>query len=72
MKSLLRNLAWIFWYTSSKKSLQGLEATLEVFTVFSEEEIQKKMDKKLKKAKKKARSVTGSLKCTKHKTQSFY
>lgn len=37
----------------------GLEATFEVFTVLSEEEIQKKMDKKLKKAKKKARSQEG-------------
>uniref|UniRef100_A0A8C1TKP3 WD repeat domain 3 n=1 Tax=Cyprinus carpio TaxID=7962 RepID=A0A8C1TKP3_CYPCA len=31
----------------------GLDATFEVFTVLSEEEVQKKMDKKLKKAKKK-------------------
>ncbi|XP_051566681.1 WD repeat-containing protein 3-like [Myxocyprinus asiaticus] len=37
----------------------GLDATLEIFTVLSEEEIQKKMDKKLKRAKKKARSQEG-------------
>ncbi|XP_067301087.1 WD repeat-containing protein 3 [Pseudorasbora parva] len=34
----------------------GLDATLEVFTVLSEEEIQKKMDRLLKNAKKKAKS----------------
>uniref|UniRef100_A0A673HQH1 WD repeat-containing protein 3 n=1 Tax=Sinocyclocheilus rhinocerous TaxID=307959 RepID=A0A673HQH1_9TELE len=33
----------------------GLDATLEVFTVLSEKEVQKKMDRKLKKAKKKAK-----------------
>uniref|UniRef100_A0A8C2H2F4 WD repeat domain 3 n=1 Tax=Cyprinus carpio TaxID=7962 RepID=A0A8C2H2F4_CYPCA len=33
----------------------GLDATFEVFTVLSEEEVQKKMDKKLKKAKKKTK-----------------
>ncbi|XP_073702084.1 WD repeat-containing protein 3 [Garra rufa] len=37
----------------------GLDATLEVFTVLSEEEVQKKMEKKLKKAKKKAKSQGG-------------
>ncbi|XP_056321145.1 WD repeat-containing protein 3 [Danio aesculapii] len=37
----------------------GLDATLEVFTVLSEEEIQRKMDRKLKKAKKKAKSQEG-------------
>uniref|UniRef100_A0A8C1TM56 WD repeat domain 3 n=1 Tax=Cyprinus carpio TaxID=7962 RepID=A0A8C1TM56_CYPCA len=35
----------------------GLDATFEVFTVLSEEEVQKKMDKKLKKAKKKTKCV---------------
>uniref|UniRef100_A0A673HRF7 WD repeat-containing protein 3 n=1 Tax=Sinocyclocheilus rhinocerous TaxID=307959 RepID=A0A673HRF7_9TELE len=35
----------------------GLDATLEVFTVLSEKEVQKKMDRKLKKAKKKAKCV---------------
>ncbi|KAI4898120.1 hypothetical protein NFI96_015384 [Prochilodus magdalenae] len=34
----------------------GLDATLEIFTVLSEEEIQKKMERKLKKARKKAKS----------------
>lgn len=43
--------------TLKKKSPQGLDATLEVFTVLSEEEVQKKMDKKLKRAKKKAKCV---------------
>lgn len=33
---------------------QGNDAVLEVFTVLSEEEVQKKMAKKLKRAKKKA------------------
>uniref|UniRef100_A0A8C1TNB7 WD repeat domain 3 n=1 Tax=Cyprinus carpio TaxID=7962 RepID=A0A8C1TNB7_CYPCA len=37
----------------------GLDATFEVFTVLSEEEVQKKMDKKLKKAKKKTKSQGG-------------
>uniref|UniRef100_A0A8C1YMG2 WD repeat domain 3 n=1 Tax=Cyprinus carpio TaxID=7962 RepID=A0A8C1YMG2_CYPCA len=37
----------------------GLDATLEVFTVLSEEEVQKKMDRKLKKAKKKAKLQEG-------------
>uniref|UniRef100_A0A8C1CDP8 WD repeat domain 3 n=2 Tax=Cyprinus carpio TaxID=7962 RepID=A0A8C1CDP8_CYPCA len=37
----------------------GLDATLEVFTVLSEEEVQKKMDRKLKKAKKKAKFQEG-------------
>uniref|UniRef100_A0A671RRG1 WD repeat-containing protein 3-like n=1 Tax=Sinocyclocheilus anshuiensis TaxID=1608454 RepID=A0A671RRG1_9TELE len=37
----------------------GLDATLEVFTVLSEKEVQKKMDRKLKKAKKKAKSQEG-------------
>ncbi|KAK2905151.1 hypothetical protein Q8A67_006950 [Cirrhinus molitorella] len=37
----------------------GLDATLEIFTVLSEEEVQKKMAKKLKKAKKKAKSQEG-------------
>uniref|UniRef100_A0A673KY76 WD repeat-containing protein 3 n=1 Tax=Sinocyclocheilus rhinocerous TaxID=307959 RepID=A0A673KY76_9TELE len=37
----------------------GLDATLEVFTVLSEEEVQKKMDRKLKKAKKKTKSQGG-------------
>lgn len=39
------------------KSPQGLDATLEVFTVLSEAEVQKKMDRKLKNAKKKAKCV---------------
>lgn len=33
---------------------QGNDSVLELFTVLSEEEVQKKMTKKLKKAKKKA------------------
>lgn len=33
---------------------QGSDSVLELFTVLSEEEVQKKMTKKLKKAKKKA------------------
>ncbi|KAF4108985.1 WD repeat-containing protein 3 [Onychostoma macrolepis] len=37
----------------------GLDSTLEVFTVLSEEEVQKKMARKLKKAKKKAKSQGG-------------
>uniref|UniRef100_A0A8C2FET7 WD repeat domain 3 n=1 Tax=Cyprinus carpio TaxID=7962 RepID=A0A8C2FET7_CYPCA len=37
----------------------GLDATLEVFTVLSEEEVQKKMDRKLKKAKKKTKFQEG-------------
>lgn len=36
-------------------SLQGLDATLEIFAVLPEDEIQKKMERKLKKAKKKAK-----------------
>lgn len=34
--------------------LQGNDSVLELFTVLSEEEVQRKMSKKLKKAKKKA------------------
>uniref|UniRef100_A0A671P0U7 WD repeat-containing protein 3-like n=1 Tax=Sinocyclocheilus anshuiensis TaxID=1608454 RepID=A0A671P0U7_9TELE len=41
----------------------GLDATLEVFTVLSEEEVQKKMDRKLKKAKKKTKSESISMDC---------
>ncbi|XP_028846956.1 WD repeat-containing protein 3 [Denticeps clupeoides] len=37
----------------------GTDATLEIFSVLSEEEIQRKMHKKLKKAKKKAKSQEG-------------
>ncbi len=44
-------------YHNFFKSPQGLDAKLEVFTVLSEEEVQKKFDRKLKKAKKKAKCV---------------
>ncbi|TSV41637.1 WD repeat-containing protein 3 [Bagarius yarrelli] len=37
----------------------GLDSTLEIFAVLSEEDVQKKMEKKLKKAKKKAKSHDG-------------
>lgn len=40
-------------------SLKGTDAILEVFTVLSEEDVQRRMEKKLKKAKKKARSDGG-------------
>lgn len=40
--------------TSSAPPLQGNDSVLELFTVLSEEEVQRKMAKKLKKAKKKA------------------
>lgn len=57
-KSISLNFHEFFLIESSIKAClscdQGNDSVLELFTVLSEEEVQRKMNKKMKKAKKKA------------------